>query len=137
MSEPQPPRRMGRSVWAIVAGFLVVVILSIGTDAALGFLGPQTLSDANSVLATAYRTIYGILGSYITARLAPNRPMRHVMIGCFIGIIIATIGAVVTWNHVPSLGPHWYPIALIVLGLPTAWVGGKIRLAQLNASKPE
>ena len=141
MSEAQPPRRMGRSIWAIVAGFLVVVILSIGTDAALhaaGVFPPvgQAMSDALFVLATAYRTVYAILGSYITAWLASHRPMRHVWIGCGIGLTIATIGAVATWNRVPSLGPHWYPIALIVLGFPTAWVGGKICMAQLGASKP-
>jgi hypothetical protein len=34
-----PPRRLGQSIWAIVAGFLTVVILSIGTDVVLHKLG--------------------------------------------------------------------------------------------------
>ena len=36
----------------------------------------------------------------------------------------ALVGAVATWNA--GLGPHWYPIALVVLALPQAWLGGKL-----------
>jgi hypothetical protein len=123
----------GRSLWAIVAGFLVVVVLSTGTDVVLHAakiypsLG-QRMSDGLFVLATAYRTVYGVIGSYVTARLAPNKPMKHVLIGAAAGTVIATAGAVATWNK--DLGPHWYPIALILTAFPTAWVGAKIRLAQ-------
>jgi hypothetical protein len=75
-----PSRHLGRSVWAIVAGFLAVVILSIATDVVLHKVGiypplGQRLSEKLSLLATIYRTIYAILGSYITARLAPKRPI--------------------------------------------------------------
>ena len=73
------PRRRGRSAWALFAGFLIVVILSIGTDLLLhatGVFPPwgEPMSDSRFVLATLYRTVYAILGSYVTARLAPDRP---------------------------------------------------------------
>jgi hypothetical protein len=32
------------------------------------------------LLALVYRTVYGILGGYVTARLAPRAPMRHALI---------------------------------------------------------
>lgn len=128
-----PRSGMGRSIWAIVAGFLAVVILSIGTDILLHKLGiypelGKKMSDNLFVWATVYRTVYAIFGSYITARLAPNRPLRHALIGAVIGMAIGTIGAVATWNK--DLGPHWYPIALVVEGIPCAWVGAKIRELQ-------
>ena len=128
--ESAASRRLGRSVWAIVAGFLVVVILSIATDMVLHMFGiypalGQRMSDKLFVWATIYRTLYATFGSYITARLAPNRPMKHAMIGAVIGMVIGTVGAVATWNK--GLGPHWYPIALVVEGIPCAWVGAKIR----------
>ncbi len=44
------------------------------------------------------------------------------------------IGAVATRNAGPAFGPHWYPIALIVTALPTAWLGGKLRVMQLGTS---
>jgi hypothetical protein len=123
----------GRSIWAIVAGFLVVVVLSIGTDLVLHathvYTGPQ-LNDNQSALATAYRTLFAIVGSYITARLAPHKPMKHALIGAALGTVIATGGAVATWNK--DLGPHWYPVALVLTAFPTAWIGAKIRRAQLG-----
>ncbi len=122
-------KNVGPSIWAVVAGFLAVVILSIGTDAGLHAAGifpglGQRMSDGLFVLATIYRTIYGVVGSYITARLAPYKPMKHALIGGAIGMVLATIGALATWNK--DLGPHWYPVALVVGALPTAWVGARL-----------
>ena len=84
----------------------------------------EAVSDSLLVVATGYRTIYSVVGSYITARLAPDRPMKHALAGGVIGLILGTVGAVVTWNGV-GVGHHWYSIALAVLALPAAWVGGR------------
>ena len=83
------------------------------------------MADRLFVWATVYRTIYGVIGSYLTARLAPYRPMWHAMMGAIIGMILGSLGAAATWNK--DLGPHWYTIALVVTGIPCAWVGGRIR----------
>jgi hypothetical protein len=39
----------------------------------------QPMADALFLLATAYRIVYGVAGCYLTARLAPDRPMRHAL----------------------------------------------------------
>lgn len=138
MSETQSPRSLGRSIWALVGGFLAVVTLSVSTDAVLHAtrifpaLGQQ-MSDGLFLLATAYRTVYGAAGSYITARLAPDRPMGHALVGGCVGVFLAIVGVVTTWNQVPSLGPHWYSVALLATALPGAWVGGRLRVMQLRA----
>ena len=139
MTETQSPRRIARSIGAVLAGMLAVVILSLGTDLALHAAGifpalGDRMSDNLFVLATAYRTIYAVLGGYITARLAPNQPMQHALLNGLIGVALSTLGAVVTWNR--ALGPHWYPLALVVTALPTAWLGGKLRLMQLGSNQP-
>src|SRR6516225_8733567 len=126
------PQRIGRSIWAIVAGFLFVVVLSIATDVVfhkLGVFPPlgQYTPDKPLLLATFYRVIYGIIGSYITARLAPNRPMFHCLVGGCIGMVLAIVGSAATWNR--NLGPHWYSVALIVLALPQSWLGAKLFLS--------
>jgi hypothetical protein len=131
-----PRRRLGRSIWAVVAGFIIVVILSVATDAVLHALRVfpplgQRMSDKLFLIATIYRTVYAILGSYITARLSPDRPMAHALIGGIIGLIVGSVGAEVTWNR-PELGPHWYPLALVVTALPCAWIGGKIRQLEIK-----
>ena len=136
MSAPQSPRRIGRSILALFAGMLAGVILSIGTDMALraaGILPPlgQPMSDALFLLATVYRTVYGVSGSYLTARLAPYRPMAHAIVLGAVGMAVCILGAVMTWNKGPEFGPHWYPLALVVLALPQSWAGGKLRELQL------
>ncbi len=134
---PPRQRRLGKSVWAVLAGFLAVVLLSLGTDLVLHLLQifpplGQRMSERLFVWATIYRTAYGILGSYLTARLAPARPMLHALVGALIGMALGTIGAAVTWNK--DLGPHWYPLALIATGIPCAWIGAKLRETQISGS---
>jgi len=136
MSDAQSSRNTGRSILAVVAGILAGIALTLVTDTALhkiGFfpsLGEWTPSGPLAV-ATAYRIVYSILGSYIVARLAPNRPMMHAFISGAIGVVASAVGAAATWNK--NFGPHWYPVALILTALPCAWAGAKIRLVQLRA----
>ena len=125
---------------AVFAGLLFIVALSILTDVvmhATGVYPPwfQYMPDSLFLLATAYRIIYSILGSYLTARLAPHRPMLHALILGVIGVLSSVAGALSTWNKGPEFGPKWYPITLIVMAIPLAWVGGKIRVKQLEASR--
>jgi len=84
------------------------------------------------LLATVYRTVYGVAASYLAAWLAPGRPMLHAMNLGILGLLVSVAGAAASWNKGPAFGPHWYPLALIVLVLPTAWAGGKLRLMQLR-----
>jgi hypothetical protein len=118
---------------------VVVVVLSLGTDLILHGLKifpplGQLMSDKLFLLATIYRIVYAIVGSYITARLAPDRPMGHAMVGGMIGLALSIVGAAVTWKHT-EMGPHWYPLALVVTALPCAWVGGKIREMEISRSR--
>jgi len=138
MSEMRQQRRVLRSIGAVLAGFLAIVISHIGADAvmhATGVFPPwgQPMSDALFLLATVYRTAFGVAGSYITARLAPNRPMQHALVGGVIGLVLSIAGAVATWNRGPEFGPHWYPLALIATVMPCAWAGGKLREKQSGA----
>jgi hypothetical protein len=139
MTEKQSQPNVGRTIGALLAGIFAGIALSLGTDVLLHatrVFPPWGASlvgyDGALLLATFYRSIYGVAGSYISARLAPNRPMLHAMVLGILGFAVSILGAVATWNKGPAFGSHWYPIALIVLALPTAWVGGKIRLAQLG-----
>ena len=128
------PRR-GRSALALIAGFMVGLILSLGTDQifhATGVYPPwgQSMSDGLFALASAYRIVYTILGAYVAARLAPDRPMWHAMVLGWIGFVISLIGAAVTWNTQPPVGPHWYALAVAVISLVCAWIGGRLREMQ-------
>jgi hypothetical protein len=140
MANDHSRRRIGRSIGAVLAGALAVIILSIGTDLVLNAVGilPRLggeVSDSLLLVATVYRTIYSVAGSYITAWLAPDRPMKHALAGGVIGLVLGIVGVIVTWNGA-GRGHHWYGIALAVLALPSAWVGGKLRTAQSKQVQP-
>lgn len=125
----EPRRRIGRSVGALAAGFVVNVVLSFGTDAVFQSIGlmptiGHAMNNSQSLLAAAYRTLYGVISSYAVARLAPYGPLGHALLGGAIGTVLATAGAVGTWNL--GLGPHWYPVSLALTALPSAWAGGKL-----------
>jgi hypothetical protein len=135
MSEISASRHIGRSVVAVVVGILAGVIPTLAADAVLykiGFFPPLAAWTPSGPLAvaTAYRIVFAIFGSYIVARLAPNRPMQHALISGVIGVVVSMAGAVATWNR--NLGPHWYPLALVVTALPCGWAGGKLRLLQMR-----
>jgi len=129
VSEPTP-RRLGRSILAVFVGTVVVVAFSLGTDELLRLakIFPPVqvrMSDKLFALATAYRLVYGVLGSFITARLAPYRPMLHSIIGGAIGTAVGFLGVIVNAAH-PEMGPLWYSTALAVTAIPCAWIGAKL-----------
>lgn len=142
MNETNPPRQIGRSIIAVLVGMVVGIVLTIATDIVLHEIAVFPPWGASMVgydwalgLATAYRTVYGIAASYLIARLAPNRPMQHALVGGLVGLAVSIVGAALTWNKGPAFGPHWYPIALIVLAMPQAWAGGKLYEMQLGAGQ--
>lgn len=119
-----------RSTLAVVAGFVAIFVLSLGTDQALHSLGvyppwgePMRQTSLN-LLALTYRLIYDTFGCYLTARLAPRNPMRHALTLGGIGFVLSTLGAI--GGIMADLGPAWYPILLALSSLPTAWLGGTL-----------
>lgn len=119
-----------KSIGAVIAGFALLVILSMTTDIILekaGIMKTEPFVE-NPVWLIAiiilYRTIFNTIGCYLTARLAPNKPMKHAIILGIIGVVLTIVGLIAMWD----IPPRWYPISLIVLTLPAAWLGGKMAI---------
>ena len=134
----QHSRRILRRIGAVLAGLLMVVILDLGIDVLLhatGIYPPwfQPMSTPLWLLAIAYRMVDGIAGGYLAARLAPDRPIAHALALGVIGVVLSTAGVVGTWSKGPEFGPKWYPLALVVVALPCALLGGLLRDRQLRA----
>jgi amino acid transporter len=132
-----PPRRLGRSILAVLAGIAVGIVLFVGTDWGLHLIGLVPAPAQNErwpnqllLLATVYRSIYGVIASYVIARLAPNRPMGHALLAGALGTLVCILAAFVTWSS--TIGQHWYSVALLLTAIPTAWIGAKLRLMQLR-----
>lgn len=118
-----------KSIWSVVAGFLVVAVLSTLMDSVMEAvhifprIGSGVLSTPLLIFALSYRMIFTVLGGYVTATLAPKNPMKHVIILGIIGTIAGIGGIFAGWN----LSAHWYPIAIAVTGFPCVYVGGKLK----------
>jgi hypothetical protein len=127
---PRPKVNMNRkSIWAVVAGVLVIIVVTTLVDIAMHAIGifppmDQPINDALALLATSYRIVITVGGAWLTARLAPDKPMKHAMILGVVGTFLGIVGVVATWNR--GLGPRWYPIALAVLAIPQCRAGGRL-----------
>lgn len=130
---PQP-RRIGRSIAAIVIAFFAVAILSLAVDQLLHVLhvyppwGQPMWEPSLNLLALGYRIVFTIAGGFIAARLAPHAPVRHAVILGMIGLVPAIAGAIVGITR-GDLGPSWYPIALVIVSVPCTWIGGLLEEA--------
>ncbi len=120
-----------KGIGAILAGMIFIVVTHSATDFVLESLGIFTPPNEGFhttwmvVTATVYRSVYTVGGGYITAALAPDPPMRYVLILGIIGTVLGILGAIAT---IPmGIAPAWYPIALAVLALPCVWLGGKLK----------
>lgn len=127
----QAPRRIGRSVGAVLAGLVAIVVTHTGTDAILhatGVFPPAgyAMSDGLFGLATTYRVLFSVLGAALTAYLAPARPLKHALVLGSIGVVGSFAGLLATVGRGPEFGPLWYPLALILTSLPACWLGAKL-----------
>ena len=126
---------MGRSIAAVVIGFVVIGLLAFGTDAAVraampGAFSPTgAVSDPGLLLAMlAYVTLYAVAGCYLTARLAPRRPMAHALALGVLGLLFNIAGSIAMWDTAPA----WYHVVALVLVMPSAWLGGWLRERELR-----
>ena len=120
--------KLVRSILALLAGIVTIVVLSTATDVVLesnGVVPPaekQAASPQYFYLFAAYRFIYTVIGAYVTARLAPSAPMAHGLILGTLGTALGALGAVVMWGK----GPDWYALSLPITAIPLCWLGARL-----------
>jgi hypothetical protein len=116
-----------KSIWAVFAGFAVATALALGADylvmaAAPQYADPQARVGNAGLLAAmlAYTALFGAAGAWVTAWLAPRRPMMHAVILGVIALLLALTATTVFW----ATAPAWYHVLSVLLVLPAAWAGG-------------
>ncbi|HEU4564869.1 MAG TPA: hypothetical protein VFS05_09490 [Gemmatimonadaceae bacterium] len=127
-----------RSAIAIATGFLLILVLSLGADSVVratmpGAFGPGGRTDSVTLLlmVQAYLSVFAILGCYVTARLAPDHPMRHALMLGALGLAFNIVGMIIMW----ATAPVWYHVMALLLVMPLAWMGGKLREMQLARAR--
>jgi hypothetical protein len=117
---------MGRSVLAIVSGYLV-----FGASAAVLFgLSAQdphmTPSTRFAVFSTAYGVLFAALAGIVAALLSPTRPTLHAGILAAIIAAIASISLAVQY----ATGSVWSELATLFLMSPAVLIGGRVAVAR-------
>jgi hypothetical protein len=125
-----------RSLWAILAGWILIGILSFGSQQIMHSMSPWafdsrggTMNVPMLLLTILLSCCFGIVGCYVAARLAPSSPMKHAMILGVIGLLLSAAGSYVGRDLFPS----WYLILNPLLILPLAWIGGRLRLNEVES----
>jgi len=126
---------MLRSIAAVLVGFVLIGALSFGADLVLRQAMPGAFDAAGRVESTAvlllmmgYVGLFAVTGCYLTARLAPRRPMLHALVLGALGLAFTAINTfAVFWDTAPA----WYHVASLALVMPYAWIGGRLRELQL------
>ena len=123
------------SARAVVAGFLATAIASTAADTLMHTAGifPSSagaMSGPLFALASAYRAVFTVAGGYVTAQLAPDRPMRHAWILAGIGLVAGLAGVAYYFFGGADLGPAWYAISIPVEAIPCVWLGARLALAR-------
>jgi hypothetical protein len=130
---------MWRSIRAIVIGFVTIAVLSFAADAVLHSLVPHRFDAEGAMesvplllLVILYVGVFAVAGCYVTARLAPRRPMWHALALGGLGLVFNVAGTFARWNDAPV----WYHVLSVGLVMPYAWLGGYIRERELLRSPP-
>ena len=124
-----------KSIGAILAGWMLGAVLSVATDFLMDKLGIMSMENFRQnppvivLLVIVYRFIFNATGCYLTAKLAPSNPMKHVMVIGVIGTILAILGSIAMWDKAVA----WYNISILLIALPSAWLGGKIYLSKTTS----
>lgn len=126
---------MIQSIAAVVAGFVLAGALNVGTNALLARVAPSLVptgapvtDPAALVLICAYVAAFGILGCYVTARLAPARPMLHALVTGGLAFAMSIPLTLSAWNDAPA----WFNVYNLLAVMPYAWIGGRLRERQLQ-----
>src|SRR5438045_8819933 len=99
-----------KSAVAVVAGLVFILVLTTFVDLLLHIVGvypsmDKPIDDTLAAMATAYRVVISVAGAWLTARLAPQQPLKHAMILDLVGVVLGLIGVAATWNT--GLRPRW------------------------------
>lgn len=131
-----------RSILAVVAGIAALTAISFAIESVANPLllrmFPEALPNAAAIrhnqwailFMIAYSSVCMVGGGYLTARLAPRLPLRHAVL---MGAIQVGLNFMAMLDF-RELAPLWVWIVGMVLAVPAAWAGGRLRVRHAGAT---
>ena len=128
MSDSTPRLPLLRATTAILIAVALNIILSIGVDSILDWLGvlppfgQPLLETGDNLLALSYRLVITVLANVAGLRFAGFALGRIAVALGIIGTALGLAGVVVATSGPVDLGPDWYPWSLAASAIPCAWL---------------
>ena len=123
---------IGRSIAAIVTGFMLTVVLAFGIQFLMMVLfhrEPVNDSDREPTLLVILlfsTNASAAVGGYLAGLIAIRRPLAHALVLGVVGLL-ATVPLTITyWNNEAT----WYHVCALAFILPATGVGGWLRARQ-------
>jgi len=129
---------MLRSILALAAGYIAILILTIFLFFVLGTFFPNVFLSTPGVLAIlACDFLFAAVGGYVAAALAPHSQLRHAL---WLGAILVLFGVVmVVWVGFNPEGagkePLWYQVGRVLVTMPAVLLGGS-RQVSMQQKRP-
>lgn len=117
-----------RIILSVIAGIATGMVLSALTHLVLYWAGVypplhKPLFETRLVIiALIYHSVYAVIAAFITAMLAKDKARKAVIILGTKEAILWLLGILLLWKH----SAPWYNLSKAVLGVPLAWIGGKL-----------
>ena len=130
-------RNVGRIVFAVVATYLLNIILIVATDLVFLKLMPpvHSLPRRSYLLADLIgQCVIQTVAGYVCCWIARGRPMALALLAAM-GIVVGGFSLFHSWPN----EPHWYGIALLAVYFPCLWLGWNLRSrrgAEVASSRP-
>jgi hypothetical protein len=117
---------MLKSIAVVIGSYLLSVALVLSTDPLLSRIFPGDFvpghvpSNAALLASTALFVVVSILCAFFCARLAPNRPGRHVLWFFIAGEAMGIMATIPNWG---KGWPHWYWMSWLLTWPISCWIG--------------
>jgi hypothetical protein len=123
-----------KSVLCVLAGYGVMMVVTMVLFGVLGAVSPESFGgdpeQAPGISVLLLILVVGLFaalgGGWVTARLAPGNPVRHVLA---LVVLLIAMSAVSVLVPSEQAAPAWYQAGLAVVGVCGALLGGRLRVA--------
>jgi len=104
-----------RSILAVIAGYVVLSVLAIGTTLALRVFLPEITAQPPpfnyALLILAYITVFAVIAGYVTAVIARRAEVLHAL-----GVVLLLFG-ILSVDAASGGGKLWFPVATVCCSL--------------------
>lgn len=121
---------MLRSIVAVVCGFVVMIVLGLGTDFLMMSIAPGAYTGNSGtqatlplLLALTYSIVFLIAAGFVTSYIAGKAEILHSLALGVLMLAMTTLATVQMYDTAPL----WWHLTMLIITLPAIIFGGYLR----------